>query len=82
MKICTAGSANFTIAEASKANVTVAAKAGKYGTIIFPFTPDVSTGFDDITFYSVKEVEKESLQLKQSMELQRQTLLMLSIMLA
>jgi len=45
---------SWTISEATKATVTVAAKAGKYGTVIFPFTPDVSTGFDDITFYSVK----------------------------
>ena len=35
-----------------KANVTVSAKAGKYGTVIFPFTPDVSEGFGDITFYN------------------------------
>ena len=43
---------NFTIAEASQATVPVKAQAGKYGTIIFPFIPDVSTGFDDINFYS------------------------------
>ncbi len=36
--------------------VTVSAKAGKYGTVIFPFTPDVSTGFTDITFYSCDAV--------------------------
>lgn len=39
-----------------KAEVTVSAKAGKYGTVIFPFTPDVSTGFDDIKFYSCASV--------------------------
>ena len=49
----TANSCNFTIAEASQASVTVSAKAGKYGTVIFPFKPDVSTGFDGITFYSI-----------------------------
>ena len=49
----TANSCNFTIAEASQASVTVSAKAGKYGTAIFPFKPDVSTGFDGITFYSI-----------------------------
>ena len=45
---------------ASEASVTVAAKAGKYGTVIFPFTPDVSTGFDDITFYSCAGVNAET----------------------
>ena len=48
----TANSCNFTIAEASKASATVRIQANKYGTIIFPFTPDVSKGFDGITFYS------------------------------
>lgn len=49
--------ANFTIAEASQASVTVSAKAGKYGTVIFPFTPDVSgSAFDNITFYSCSDV--------------------------
>ena len=48
----TDGNNSFNIAEASQASVTVSCKAGKYGTVIFPFTPDVSTGFDDITFYS------------------------------
>lgn len=62
---------NFTIAEASQANVPVSAKAGKFGTIIFPFTPNVTEGFDDIKFYQfassdndgvrVNEVEKTSL---------------------
>ena len=42
------------------ASVTVSAKAGKYGTVIFPFTPDVSTGFDDIKFYSCSEVNSET----------------------
>ena len=46
----------FTIAEASQASVTVSCKAGKYGTVIFPFTPDVSTGFDGITFYSIEGI--------------------------
>lgn len=66
------GSAStFTIAEASQASVPVSAKAGKFGTIIFPFTPNVTEGFDDIKFYQfassdndgvrVNEVEKTSL---------------------
>ena len=52
----TDGNVSFTIAEASQASVTVSCKAGKYGTVIFPFTPDVSTGFDGITFYSCETV--------------------------
>ena len=37
--------------------VTVSAKAGKYGTVIFPFTPDVTgDAFNDITFYSCSSV--------------------------
>lgn len=40
----------------TKTSVTVSAKAGKYGTVIFPFTPDVSTGFDNIKFYSCASV--------------------------
>ena len=52
----TDGSNSFTIAEASQASFTVSCKAGKYGTVIFPFTPDVSTGFDGITFYSAESV--------------------------
>ena len=51
-----ANNADFTVAEASQASVTVSCKAGKYGTVIFPFTPDVSTGFDGITFYSCASV--------------------------
>ncbi len=53
----TANSCNFTIAEASQASVTVSAKAGKYGTVIFPFKPDVSgSAFDNIIFYSCSGV--------------------------
>ena len=44
-------SSYFTISEATQASVTVSCKAGKFGTVIFPFTPDVSSGFDDITFF-------------------------------
>ena len=47
---------DFSLAEASEANVTVSCKAGKFGTVIFPFTPDVSTGFDGIAFYSCETV--------------------------
>ena len=46
----------FTIAEASQASVTVSCKAGKYGTVIFPFTPVVSKDFDGITFYSIEGI--------------------------
>lgn len=53
----------FAVAEASQAEVTVSARAGKFGTIIFPFTPDVSTGFDDITFYSCESEDNGSLTL-------------------
>lgn len=62
---------SWTIEEASQAEVTVSCKAGKFGTIIFPFTPNVTEGFDDIKFYQfassdndgvrVNEVEKTSL---------------------
>ncbi len=48
------------IDEASQASVTVSAKAGKFGTVIFPFTPDVSEGFDDITFYSCASINSET----------------------
>ena len=56
---------DLAIEAASKASVTVSCKAGKYGTVIFPFTPDVSTGFDDITFYScdAKNPETSNVQL-------------------
>jgi hypothetical protein len=50
------GNADFTLEEASPAEVTVSCKAGKFGTTILPFTPDVSTGFDGITFYSIESV--------------------------
>jgi len=55
---------SWSIAEASQAEVTVSAKAGKYGTIIFPFTPDVSTGFDGITFYSCNPINGESVEIE------------------
>ena len=51
---------DFSLAEASQAEVTVFCKAGKYGTVIFPFTPDVSTGFDGVTFYSCAAVNSAS----------------------
>jgi len=47
---------DLTLSVAEKASVTVSAKAGKYGTVIFPFTPDVSEGFDGITFYSINGI--------------------------
>lgn len=47
---------DLAIEEASQAEVTVSCKAGKFGTVIFPFTPDVSTGFDGITFYTIESV--------------------------
>ena len=46
---------DLTLSAASQASVTVSCKAGKYGTVIFPFTPDVSD-FDGITFYSCDDV--------------------------
>lgn len=54
----------FTLAEATQAEVTVSCKAGKYGTVIFPFTPDVSEGFDGIKFYSCTEVNSETSNLQ------------------
>lgn len=57
--VYTAGSANFTIAEASKLTVTASAKAGKNGTVIFPFKPDVSdAAFDNIKFYTCDDVSE------------------------
>ena len=48
---------NFTLTRYDQTEVTVSAKAGKYGTVIFPFTPDVSGDtFNDITFYSCLSV--------------------------
>ena len=52
------------IEAATEASVTVSAKAGKYGTVIFPFTPDVSTGFNDITFYSCASVDGDAVELE------------------
>lgn len=53
-----AGNADFAVAEASEARVDVAAKAGKYGTIILPFAYDFSSDddFDGITFYSIDAI--------------------------
>ena len=56
----TDGNVSFTISEASQAEVTVSCKAGKYGTVILPFTPDVSSGFDGITFYGCNDVNNET----------------------
>ena len=55
---------DFSLVEASQASVTVSCKAGKYGTVIFPFTPDVSTGFDGITFYSIDDVYSSTKNVK------------------
>lgn len=57
------GNADFTLEEASQASVTVSAKAGKYGTVIFPFTPDVSDGFDNIAFYSCAGINENGTSL-------------------
>jgi len=44
--------------------VTLAAKAGKYGTVIFPFTPDVSS-YENIKFYSCTgEINENKIQLQ------------------
>ena len=51
---------NFNINPAAKCVVPVSCKAGKYGTVIFPFTPDVRTGFDGITFYGAEGVNGDT----------------------
>ncbi|MBE6254832.1 MAG: hypothetical protein E7105_04880 [Prevotella sp.] len=56
---------SWSIAEATQAEVTVSCKAGKYGTVIFPFTPDVSTGFDNIKFYSCASVNNSYTQIEE-----------------
>ena len=55
----------FTLEVASQATVNVAAKAGKFGTIILPFAYDFSSDgdFADITFYSISGIGAESLTL-------------------
>ena len=42
----TANSVNFTIAEATQASATLAAKAGKFGTFIAPFAVTIPTGIE------------------------------------
>ena len=59
-----AGNADFSVEEASEASVTLAAKAGKYGTVIFPFTPDVSS-YTDLKFYSCASVENNYVQIEE-----------------
>jgi len=61
-----AGNADFTIAEASQAEVTVSCKAGKFGTTIIPFTPNISNS--DIKFYTVTGVENERVQITEVTE--------------
>jgi len=51
----------FTLEEASQATVTVAAKPGKYGTTILPFTPNIENS--NIKFYSCSEVGTETVKL-------------------
>ena len=51
-----------------KASVTVSAKAGKYGTVTFPFTPDVTSGFEGIKFYSCTGVVNEYVQITEVAE--------------
>ena len=53
---------DFSLAEASQASVTVSCKAGKYGTVIFPFVPSVTAG-SDVTFYTVTGVENGYVQM-------------------
>ena len=62
-----AGNADFTIAEASQAEVTVSCKAGKFGTTIVPFTPSINNS--DIKFYTVTGVENERVQITEVTEL-------------
>ena len=61
-----AGNADFTIAEASQAEVTVSCKAGKFGTTIVPFTPSINNS--DIKFYTVTGVENERVQITEVTE--------------
>ena len=56
----TAGSASFTIAEATQASVDVNIAAGKYATRIFPFTPSLPS---EIKAYSCAEVSGSELTL-------------------
>ena len=54
------GNADFTLAEASQASVSVNLTAGKYGTRIFPFAPTLPSA---ITAYSCAEVDGTTLNL-------------------
>jgi len=53
---------NFTIAEATQAEVGVSVSAGKYATRIFPFTPTLPTG---VVAYSCAAVSDETLTLEE-----------------
>lgn len=64
---------SYSLAEVSQASVTVSAKAGKFGTVILPFTPDVSEGFDGITFYAFDEIADDKLNITSVAEPQSNT---------
>lgn len=54
-----ADNSDWSIAEASQAEFTVSCKAGKYGTVIFPFAVDI-TEFSGVKFYSCESVHPVS----------------------
>lgn len=55
---------DLTLSAASQASVTVSCKAGKFGTVIFPFAPSVTAG-SDVTFYTVTGVANDCVQLEE-----------------
>ena len=57
-----ASGAEFTLVEATPASVTVSCKTSKYGTVIFPFTPNIAgdSDFDNIDFYTCNRVDGET----------------------
>ncbi len=59
------GNADFTIAEASQATVSVTVNAGKFATRIFPFTPILPAG---VVAYSCDSYENDVLELKEVTE--------------
>ena len=67
-----ADNSNWSIAEASQASVTVSCKAGKYGTVIFPFVPSV-TANENVKFYTFTGVENDYVQLEEATTLAANT---------
>ena len=56
---------DLAIEAATQAEVTVSCKAGKYGTVIFPFTPNI-TADENVKFYSVTGVINGTVQLEEA----------------